>query len=66
ECKEKKLRSFSSYKTKKVLSEVLCKYGIDSSEITKISLFEPEPMEIDDEDEELKQCITEINAGWEL
>ena len=35
ECKEKKLRSFSSYKTKKDLSEVLRKYGIDSSEITK-------------------------------
>src|SRR6266542_2187590 len=28
ECKEKKLRSFSSYKTKKELGEVLEKYGI--------------------------------------
>ncbi|UZO29745.1 uncharacterized protein OCT59_023205 [Rhizophagus irregularis] len=60
ECKEKKLRSFSSYKTKKELSEVLRKYGIDSNEITKIPPFEPEPVEIDDEDEELEQCITEI------
>ena len=60
ECKNKKLRSFSSYKTKKELKEVLCKYGIDSSEITKIPPFEPEPVEIDDEDEELEQCITEI------
>src|SRR5437868_4137539 len=32
-CKDKKLRSFSLYKTKKDLSEVLRKYGIDSSEI---------------------------------
>src|SRR3954471_22328141 len=60
ECKDKKLRSFSSYKTKKELGEVLCKYGIDSNEITKIPPFEPEPVEIDDEDEELEQCITEI------
>src|SRR6266480_6498443 len=60
ECKDKKLRSFSSYKTKKELSEVLRKYGIDSNEITKIPPFEPEPVEIDDEDEELEQCITEI------
>jgi hypothetical protein len=60
ECKEKKLRSFSSYKTKKELSEVLRKYGIDSNEITKIPPFEPEPVDIDDEDEELEQCITEI------
>ena len=50
ECKDKKLRSFSSYKTKKELGEVLRKYGIDSSEITKIPPFEPEPVEIDDED----------------
>ena len=60
ECKDKKLRSFSSYKTKKELSEVLRKYGIDSNEITKIPPFEPEPVDIDDEDEELEQCITEI------
>ncbi|PKK71743.1 hypothetical protein RhiirC2_848926 [Rhizophagus irregularis] len=59
-CKEKKLRSFSSYKTKKELGEVLRKYGIDSSEITKIPPFELEPVEIDDEDEELEQCIKEI------
>ena len=60
ECKDKKLKAFSSYKTKKELSEVLRKYGIDSNEITKIPPFEPEPVEIDDGDEELEQCITEI------
>ncbi|RIA91009.1 hypothetical protein C1645_822583 [Glomus cerebriforme] len=41
ECKEKKLRSFSSYKTKKDLKEVLAKYGVkDVRELTgkKISL----------------------------
>src|SRR3954452_22088108 len=36
ECKEKKLRSFSSYKTKKDLSEVLSKYEIVSGDITRI------------------------------
>ncbi|GET66877.1 hypothetical protein GLOIN_2v1634247 [Rhizophagus irregularis DAOM 181602=DAOM 197198] len=46
--------------TKKELGEVLRKYGIDSNEITKSPPFEPEPVEIDDEDEELEQCITEI------
>ena len=31
-----------------------------SEDITRIPPFEPEPVEIDDEDEELEQCITEI------
>jgi hypothetical protein len=43
--------TFSTYKSKKELGEVLRKYGIDSGEITKIPPFEPEPVEIDDEDE---------------
>jgi len=33
---------------------VLRKYEIDSNEITKIPPFELEPVEIDDEDKELK------------
>jgi hypothetical protein len=41
ECKEKKLRSFSSYKTKKDLSEVLSKYEIVSGDITRIPQFTP-------------------------
>ncbi|PKY33476.1 hypothetical protein RhiirB3_420558, partial [Rhizophagus irregularis] len=41
ECKDKKLRSFSSYKTKKDLSEVLEKYGIVSGDITRIPQFIP-------------------------
>src|ERR1051325_2404822 len=66
ECKDKKLRLFSSYKTKKELSEVLRKYEIDSNEITKILHFELEPVEIDDEDEELEQCITEIKCRMRI
>ena len=41
ECKDKKLRAFSSYKTKKELSEVLEKYGIVSGDITRIPQFIP-------------------------
>src|SRR3954470_15152689 len=33
ECKDKKLRSFSSYKTKKELKEVLAKYGVQDGRI---------------------------------
>ena len=66
ECKDKKLRSFSSYKTKKELSEVLRKYGIDTNDIRKIPPFVPEPVKIDDEDEELEQCITEIKRTMHL
>jgi len=66
ECKDKKLRSFSSYKTKKELSEVLRKYGIDTNDIRKIPPFVPEPVKIDDEDEELEQCITEIKRRMRL
>lgn len=36
ECKDKKLRAFSSYKTKKDLSDVLAKYGVDDN-VWKIS-----------------------------
>jgi hypothetical protein len=41
ECKEKKLRSFSSYKTKKDLKEVLAKYGVQDGRITDIPQFTP-------------------------
>ncbi|PKY51327.1 hypothetical protein RhiirA4_468292 [Rhizophagus irregularis] len=43
ECKEKKLKSFSSYKTKKDLNEVLEKYEIVSGDIIRIPLFIPPP-----------------------
>jgi hypothetical protein len=38
ECKEKKKRAFSTYRS---LKEVLAKYGIKSSSITSIPQFEP-------------------------
>ena len=41
ECKDKKLRSFSSYKTKKDLKEVLAKYGVEDGRITDIPQFAP-------------------------
>src|SRR3954462_2578713 len=41
ECKDKKLRSFSSYKTKKDLKEVLAKYGVQDGRITDIPQFTP-------------------------
>jgi hypothetical protein len=41
ECKDKKLRSFSSYKTKKDLEEVLAKYGVEDGRITDIPQFAP-------------------------
>ena len=41
ECKEKKLRAFSTYKIKKELGEVLEKYGIVSGDITRIPQFIP-------------------------
>ncbi|GES79633.1 hypothetical protein GLOIN_2v1709121 [Rhizophagus clarus] len=39
ECKDKKLRSFSSYKIKKDLKEVLAKHGIEDGQITDIPQF---------------------------
>ena len=41
ECKEKKLRSFSSYKTKKDLEEVLAKHGVNGDGIGSIPQFSP-------------------------
>ncbi|GBB99338.1 hypothetical protein RclHR1_34940002 [Rhizophagus clarus] len=59
-CKEKKLRSFSSYKTKKDLNEVLGKYGIVSGDITRIPQFKPVPHPIDESSKEFKLCIDDI------
>jgi hypothetical protein len=45
ECKEKRvekrLRAFSSYKTKKDLNQVLYKYGVEDGRITDIRQFSP-------------------------
>ena len=40
ECKDKKLKAFSSYLS---LSEVLAEYGLDSDGIDSIPLFNPKP-----------------------
>ncbi|GBC08740.1 hypothetical protein RclHR1_08350010 [Rhizophagus clarus] len=60
ECKDKKLRSFSSYKTKKELKEVLRKYGIVSEDITRIPQFKPVTHPIDEDSPEFKLCIDDI------
>ncbi|CAB4470126.1 unnamed protein product [Rhizophagus irregularis] len=60
ECKEKKLRSFSSYKTKKDLKEVLAKYGVQDGRITDIPQFTPKPHNIDDKNEALLHCLKDI------
>ena len=41
EVKEKKLRSYSSYRTLKDFKEILAKYGIVSGDITRIPQFTP-------------------------
>ncbi|PKB97298.1 hypothetical protein RhiirA5_384761 [Rhizophagus irregularis] len=56
-CKEKKLRSFSSYLS---LSEVLAKYGYDSDGIDSIPLFSPPTYEIQDDNKIFKRCMEEV------
>src|SRR5947199_975684 len=41
ELSKRKLKSFSSYKTKKDLKEVLAKYGVEDGRITDIPQFAP-------------------------
>ena len=50
ECKDKKLKAFSSYRS---LKEVLKKYGIDSNGTDTIPLFTLQTHEIQDSDEHL-------------
>ncbi|CAB4424266.1 unnamed protein product [Rhizophagus irregularis] len=57
ECKEKKKRAFSTYRS---LKEVLAKYGIDGNGIGTIRQFPPPTYKLEDNDEELVQCIKEI------
>ena len=60
ECKEKKLKSFSSYKTKKDLKEVLVRYGAEDGRITDLRQFSPKPYNIDDKNEALVHCLKDI------
>ena len=57
DCKEKKLRSFSSYLS---LSEVLAEYGYDSNGIDSIPLFSAPTYEIQGDNKILKRCMKEI------
>src|SRR5437773_11904143 len=65
-CKEKKLRSFFSYKTKKELSEVLHKYDINSNDIKKILPFVLEPVKINEADKHFQYCITDIKQKMSI
>ena len=61
ECKEKKLRSFSSYKTKADLEKVLQEdYKISSGDITLIPQFKPVTSPVDENSPEFKLCIDDI------
>ncbi|GBB85886.1 hypothetical protein RclHR1_01840047 [Rhizophagus clarus] len=61
ECKEKKLRSFSSYKTKADLEKVLQEdYKISSGDITLIPQFKPVTCPVD---ESLSSALTISFAG---
>jgi len=57
ECKEKKLRAFSSYLS---LSEVLAEYGYDFDGIDSIPLFSAPTYEIRGDNKILKRCMEEI------
>ena len=57
-CKDKKLRSFLSYKTKKDLSKMLGKYKIISSDITHILQFKPDSHSINKDGQNLSFILT--------
>ncbi|RIA79056.1 hypothetical protein C1645_132228 [Glomus cerebriforme] len=57
ECKDKKLRAFSTYRS---LKEVLKKYGIDSNGTETIPLFSLQTHEIQDSNKHFKHCIENI------
>ncbi|GBB88620.1 hypothetical protein RclHR1_01520005 [Rhizophagus clarus] len=57
ECKEKKLRAFSTYKS---LREVLTKYDIGGNGTDTIPLFSLQTHEIQDDNKHFEHCIAEI------
>jgi hypothetical protein len=61
ECKDKKLKAFSSYKTKADLEKVLQEdYKISSGDITLIPQFKPVTCPVDEKSPEFKLCIDDI------
>src|SRR2546421_2618769 len=57
ECKDKKLKAFSLYKS---LKEVLKKYGIDSNGTDTILLFSLQTYKIKDSNKHFEHCMAEI------
>jgi hypothetical protein len=57
ECKDKKLKAFSSYKS---LKEVLKRYSIDFNGTDTIPLFSLQIHEIQDSDKHFEHCMAEI------
>jgi hypothetical protein len=61
DCKDKKLKAFSSYKTKADLEKVLQEdYKISSGDITLIPQFKPATCPVDEKSPEFKLCIDDI------
>jgi hypothetical protein len=57
ECKEKKLKPFSSYRS---LKDVLAKYGLTSEDTEVIPIFMPQIHEIHDNNKHFKLCMEDI------
>src|ERR1043166_8573664 len=57
ECKDKKLRAFSTYRS---LKEVLKKYGIDGNGTDTIPLFSLQTHEIQDSNKHFEHCVENI------
>jgi hypothetical protein len=57
DCKDKKLRSFSSYKS---LKEVLARYGIGSDGTDTIPIFSLQTHEIQDTNKHFEHCVENI------
>src|ERR1043166_3608922 len=57
ECKDKKLKAFSSYRS---LKEVLKKYGIDSNGTDTIPLFSLQTYKIQDSNKHFEHCVENI------
>ncbi|GBC21314.2 hypothetical protein GLOIN_2v1678071 [Rhizophagus irregularis DAOM 181602=DAOM 197198] len=60
DCREKKLKSFSTYRTKKDLKEIFEKYNIEDGRITDILQFVPKSQFIGDDNEDLLHCLKDI------
>ncbi|GES78899.1 hypothetical protein GLOIN_2v1709121 [Rhizophagus clarus] len=64
ECKKKKFRIFLTYKTKKDLKEVLCKYSIDNNDMKNISPFIPE--KISDGNKDFQYYLVNIKRKMKI